>query len=157
MSKRKAFKKPASTQKPPEKSLQIDSRQLQLTKFTSPLPPPETLKDYDMVLPGAAERILSMAEQQARHRQNLEEIAVKSGSRDSLLGIICGLIIGLVSITGSVICILSGQPLGGGALGVTGLGGLVGVFVYGTRERRKEREAKRNSVQLLQNSSSSKA
>jgi uncharacterized membrane protein len=83
-----------------------------------------------------------MAESQASHRQELEAIAVKSGSRDSLLGLIFGLIIGLAGIIGGVITIISGQPKGGAALGITSLASLVGVFVYGSHQRRSEREAK---------------
>lgn len=41
--------------------------------FLGPLPPPETLAQYEQVLPGSAERIMVMAENQAEHRQSLEE------------------------------------------------------------------------------------
>ena len=46
-----------------------------MTEFTAlsgPLPPPEMLAQYEEILPGAAERILSMAERQAEHRQKME-------------------------------------------------------------------------------------
>ena len=47
-----------------------------MTEFTAlsgPLPPPEMLAQYEEILPGAAERILSMAERQAEHRQKMEQ------------------------------------------------------------------------------------
>jgi len=37
-----------------------------------PLPPPVILQQYDTVIPGAAERILAMAEGETTHRRNLE-------------------------------------------------------------------------------------
>lgn len=37
--------------------------------FSGPLPPPEVLRGYNDVLPGAAERIFTMAEAQAEHRR----------------------------------------------------------------------------------------
>jgi uncharacterized membrane protein len=37
-----------------------------------PLPSPEEFGGYDQVLPGAAERILSMAEKEQKHRHDLE-------------------------------------------------------------------------------------
>lgn len=37
-------------------------------EFSGPLPPPQILGQYDEVLPGAAERILRMAEKQQDHR-----------------------------------------------------------------------------------------
>jgi len=88
-----------------------------------------------------------MAEKQASHRQNLELIVIKSGSRDSLLGLIFGLIIGLSTIIGGVICILSGYSTGGTILGGSGLVSLVGVFVYGSRQKRIERELKHGDSQ----------
>ena len=63
---------------------------------SGPLPAPQILLQYNQIIPGAADRIIVMAEQQASHRQKLEQIVVKSGARDSLLGLIFGLIIGLV-------------------------------------------------------------
>lgn len=37
-----------------------------------PIPSPEVLRDYDLIVSGAAERIIRMAEEQATHRQALE-------------------------------------------------------------------------------------
>ena len=41
-------------------------------KFEGPLPSPEILEKYNVIVPGAAERILKMAEDQASLRQNHE-------------------------------------------------------------------------------------
>ena len=37
--------------------------------FQGPIPPPNVLEAYERLVPGAAERILKMAENQAAHRQ----------------------------------------------------------------------------------------
>lgn len=111
-------------------------------QYSAPLPPPKTLQDYNNVLPDAAERIVAMAERQSAHRQELEKKVVSSQTRDSLLGLIFGLAIGLATIAGGITCILSGYEIGGTILGGTGLGSLVAVFVYGSKQRRAEREAK---------------
>ena len=37
-----------------------------------PLPPPETLKEYNEILPDAAERIFSMAEKEQEHHHTTE-------------------------------------------------------------------------------------
>jgi uncharacterized membrane protein len=112
-----------------------------------PLPPPEVLREYEETLPGSAERIISMAERQARHRQELEKVAVKAGARDSLLGLIFGLIIGLAAILGGVFIAYSGKEIGGSVLGGGGLVSLVTVFVYGSKQRRLERERKREMME----------
>jgi hypothetical protein len=83
-----------------------------------------------------------MAESQSNHRQNLEGIYLKTESRNSLLGIICGLILGLVGLSASGICIYAGHGWPGAALGGVTLASLVGTFVYGTKQRRIEREHK---------------
>jgi len=41
--------------------------------FSGPLPPPEILRKFDEVVPGAAERIIKMAEDQSIHRKELEK------------------------------------------------------------------------------------
>lgn len=107
------------------------------TAYSGPLPPPELFVQYEQVLPGAADRILAMVEKQSQHRQTKELIQVKSESRDSLLGIICALIIGLSVIAGGVcIAIIGKQPWPGMAFGATSIAGLVGVFIYGTKSSR---------------------
>lgn len=118
---------------------------MQISRHQGPLPSPDVLEHYDNILPGAAERIVSMAEDQAKHRQNLEYITVKAGSRDSLLGLIFGFIIGMSTIVGGVYCIMKGQPTEGTILSGAGLAALVGVFVYGSSQRKAEREAKQQA------------
>ncbi|PIQ30327.1 MAG: hypothetical protein COS35_13425 [Zetaproteobacteria bacterium CG02_land_8_20_14_3_00_50_9] len=39
---------------------------------SGPLPAPEDFAKYENILPGAAERILSMAENEARHRHTID-------------------------------------------------------------------------------------
>lgn len=123
---------------------QSSSQQLsaQLAIHSGPLPHPSILEEYDRVLPGAAERILTMAESQSNHRQALETKYLGTESRNSLLGIICGLLLGLVGLSAAGICIYAGQGWPGAALGGVTLGSLVGTFVYGTSQRRIEREHK---------------
>jgi uncharacterized membrane protein len=123
-----------------------DSKQLSnlliRAQYTGPLPPPEALKKYEEILPGAAERIMCMAEKQAQHRQKLEEMIVRANNRDSLLGLIFGFIIGLATIGGGLFCILKGYQWSGAFLGLSGLTGVVSAFIYGSRQKRLEAEKK---------------
>lgn len=112
-----------------------------------PIPPPFLMDGYEKIVPGAAERILAMAERQAIHRQTLELIAVKSGSRDSLLGLIFGLTIALFTVACGSYCVLQGYSVPGTIFGGIGLGGLVGVFVYGSRQRSRERQEKQRVIE----------
>jgi uncharacterized membrane protein len=110
--------------------------------FSGPIPPPEILERYNTVYPGAAQIILEAFKVQGDHRRSLETMVVKQGKRDSLLGLVFAFILGLATVTGSVICIIYDHQIAGTLLGGAGLTSLVGTFVYGTRSRRHEREAK---------------
>jgi len=114
--------------------------------FSGPLPPPEILVQYNQAVPDAANRIIKLAESQSDHRQSLETQAIASDIKNARLGLHYGLIIGLAAIAGGVVCTLLGYELGGGIIGGTGITGLVGVFVYGSNQRRKEREGRFNAV-----------
>ena len=116
--------------------------QVRQSLYEGPLPLPAHLEEYDRIVPGAAERIIAMAERQATHRQNLEKKAIDSGSRDSLLGLIFGLIIGVSAICSGTYGIYKGVETGGISIIIITIASLVGVFVYGSRQRRKERETK---------------
>lgn len=46
-----------------------------------PLPTPEELFQYNNLLPGAADRIIAMAEREQAHRVNLEDMATRADIR----------------------------------------------------------------------------
>ena len=52
---------------------QENKRQIRLTaacqSFSGPIPHPDILEHYEKIVPRAAERILAMAEEDAKHRQ----------------------------------------------------------------------------------------
>lgn len=58
------------------------------SEFSGPIPPPNMIKGYEAILPGAADRIITMAEKQSSHRQEMERKIISADSRDSLLGIL---------------------------------------------------------------------
>lgn len=109
-------------------------------QFRGPLPPPQILEEYDKIVPGSAERILKMAEEQQKHRFKIENKVATIESITSICGIVAGFILGMTTVIGGIVVAMSGKEWSGFALGGTGLAALVGVFVYGTQSRRKERE-----------------
>ncbi|MDO9532998.1 MAG: DUF2335 domain-containing protein [Deltaproteobacteria bacterium] len=109
---------------------------------SAPFPHPSELEKYEQILPGSAERIFSLVENQSNHRQGLENKALSMESRNSLLGVLVGGFIGIVGISIAGFCVYTGHDQAGMALGGGTLVALVGPFIYGTRERRIEREQK---------------
>lgn len=123
--------------------------------FSGPLPPPNVLSGYEDVLPGAADRIISMAEKQSEHRQELERLgtaasidAMKRQFQEARCGQICAVIVALALIGGGVYLAKIGHPWegtamgGGGVIGGVGLQALVGTFLKGRSDDSKPEESK---------------
>ena len=88
---------------------------LRAYSFSGPLPPPELLAKYNEVIPNGAERIMAMAEVQARHRQGLESTVVNGNVGSERRGQWMGLAICLVIVCGGMFLAHEGrQALGGG-------------------------------------------
>lgn len=91
-----------------------------------PLPAPEDLHRYDELVPGAANRIIAMAEREQAHRMNLEDLAQRSDIRhrddlvssqqavargaftSDLFGQTAGTIVALCSLAGAVYTAVNG-------------------------------------------------
>lgn len=108
-----------------------------------PLPSPDTLQRYEEILPGAAERILTMAEDQAKHRQSLEQKVVDGDISAQRLGLMIG---GAVAVAlGAVAAVIAvwASPVAGAVLGAVDIASIVGAFVYGRREKSEELRQRR--------------
>ena len=69
---------------------------MQMSSFSSPIPPPNILKGYNDIIPNGAERIIAQSEIQLNHRINLENFAVKAELKQSGRGQIFGFILGVI-------------------------------------------------------------
>ena len=127
-----------------QKSAAILAQAITMTSFSGPLPPPDILKQYDLIVPGAANRIIVMAEEQGKHRQDIEKVVIASDSRNSTMGIVAGFVVSLLLIGASVFLIIIGKSAEGTVLGTTDVVALVAAFIYGTNKRRGERENRRS-------------
>jgi uncharacterized membrane protein len=112
--------------------------QAQLRSFSGTLPPPEALERYNQILPGAAERIIVMAERQHGHRIELESHVIKSNVSAQKLGTILGFIVAMTVIIGGLFLVHQGKNAEGLAAILTALAALVGVFVYSKHEQQKD-------------------
>lgn len=111
-----------------EEVKQVISQVIKEIQFSGPVPPPNILNGYEKILPGAADRILTMAETQSKHRQSMDRKMIESEARDSLLGILFGFCLGAGCIIAAIIMVfvypeaagvISGAVLG--AAGVTSI------------------------------------
>ena len=129
--------------KPVSSPSTIAAARATVTAFQGPLPPPELMERYNQIVPGAAERILGLFESQVQHRQALEKAVIQSDVGDSRLGLYLGFFVSVVVVIGGVICVLSGYTATGGIIAAIPVPVLAGVFVYGSSNRRREREGRR--------------
>lgn len=111
----------------------------QLESFSGPLPPPQILSEYEKIVPGSAAKILDMAVGQSEHRKSLETNVINSNITNSRLGLYFGLLIGLTGIIAGTVLGLYDKQIAGGVIGGGSLVSLVGVFIYGSQQRQKER------------------
>lgn len=118
--------------------------------YAGPLPPPGQLKGYEEVLPGSADRILKMAEEQARHRQYLEKTTIDGDRKRSWWGLWLGFAISLVDLGLGAGAVYTGHAAAGAVIMGIDVVGLAAVFVYGRREQRRERESKDAQSQVPQ-------
>ena len=110
--------------------------------FSGPIPNPALLKEYENILPGSAERIIRMAEQQAAHRQLLERTVIIGDSKRANRGLWVGGVIAFAFLVGAVFLIYNGHDWAGATLGTVDVASIVGVFIYGTISRKSERSQK---------------
>ena len=113
---------------------------------SGPLPSPETLEGYSRLIPNGAERIMKMAENQSSHRMGLEKRAISGHINQGYIGQIFGFLIGLAAIGATVYLGINGQPFLGGAIGVTGITGLVTAFIKGRDSEKEEIAVKSKKV-----------
>mgnify|MGYP001565702814 CR=1 FL=1 len=113
--------------------------------FSGPLPHPDVLRKFNEIVPGAAERIMKMAEEQSAHRKELEKKVIDSDIARSKWGQILGFIIAITGLGISTIIAIYGSAIAGGVIGVGTLASLVGVFMYGSKTRSLERKEKSSS------------
>jgi len=121
-----------------------------ISQYTSgPIPNAEQLDEYNRVLPGAADRILTMAEKQSEHRQIIEKKVIFSGAFRATFGVICAAVLCILFLAGGVWCIINDHDNAGTAIVVTSLVSLVTTFIYGTHSQRNERNQKKEASDKL--------
>jgi uncharacterized membrane protein len=111
-------------------------------KYDAPLPPPHMLREFEEILPGAADRIFTLMESQTQHRQNLENQKQTSGIGSEYRGQIIGFILSLVAMLAGFILIYKGKSLPGTIVFITTCASLVGIFIAGKLSQKKERQEK---------------
>ena len=99
--------------------------------FQGPLPPPDVFAGYETALPGAADRILRMAETSLQHDCQVNTQAQVNDREDRKLGLFLGFAALCVLTVSAVVCVLMGHELFGGGLVLAGVAGVIARFIHG--------------------------
>jgi len=89
-----------------------------------------------------AEKQLAIAENQTKHRQDLEKSVIRNNVRLSYLGLVSGFILGAGGLGAATWLIYLGKELGGAAAFVASLATLAGLFFYGRKQQSRELDKK---------------
>lgn len=108
-----------------------------------PLPDPETLSEYSIIIDKGAERIMVMAESQLNHRLRLENKVIGSQITQSYIGQISAFILCITMIVGGVFLVYKGHDISGSLISGTSLIGLATVFIKGKQQVEKSLEEKK--------------
>ncbi len=123
------------------------------SSFSGPIPPPEILKGYEEVLPGSANRLLIMLEEQNQHRRDMEKNIIQSDIFKSKWGLIIGAVLAFFLFGSAVFLAMNDRELTATAIvGGTALS-VIGLFVSNNNTRKEERIQK---LKVLKNSESKK-
>lgn len=119
----------------------------QQESYSGPFPHPKYIKEWEETLPGCADRILSMTENQSSHRQKLEEKAVFSGIKAAQYGQRFAFIIAMTVIIGAMGLIFVGREISGFTTLMITLATLVGLFIYGRKSGQNEMKEKMEKLE----------
>lgn len=101
----------------------------QMIAVSGPLPAAGEFEKYERALPGAADRILRLAEKEAEHRHAEDEKLTNHSIRSGKRGQIFAFIISVASIALILTSILFFQPLAAIAPSIIALTGLSSIFL----------------------------
>jgi len=135
-------------EKPPEELRTVlQALHVQEEYFQGPLPRPATLKEYEDILSGSADRIITMAEKQQQHRMEMEHAVIHSDIVMERLGLATGFILAVILAIGGIWLVSEGKELTGLIVLVGEIAALVGAFLFGQRRRQRELDERKKALE----------
>ncbi len=105
------------------------------------LPAPETLRRYDELIPGSAERIFLLTEDQASQRYELERATIKAEATRTYLALGTAAGIAALCVVLGFIIVVAGNEVGA-FIATLGIALFAGVFLYTGRDRRQSPQSR---------------
>lgn len=102
----------------------------------SDMPDEETLAAYARLIPGGADRLMSLIEKQAEHRMKLEALAVPAQIKQSGRGQIFGFVLAIVAFLLSAFFLYKGNPSWGGIIATSTAVSMAVIFAIGKHSQK---------------------
>ncbi len=107
------------------------------TIVSGPLPASEELAKYEQIAPGAANRLITLVENQSSHRINIETFVIRCQQIQSFVGQLLGFLVAIAFLVGAVYTVVHGFAIAGTIIGSLDLVGLVTVCVLGRNAQKQ--------------------
>jgi uncharacterized membrane protein len=131
-SKPKSPAKPAS-QQPANTGTQSNSIEVRET-FSGPIPHPTILEEYEKIVPGAAERIIAMAESDMKHQQEMDREELRIAESQVKRGQISAFWLTIIALAVCIFALLMGSEMAASVIAGTTIVALVTAFVIGRKD-----------------------
>lgn len=105
--------------------------QARIMSYEGPIPPPEQFGQYENILPGSADRILTMAENEQKHRIEIENKAIHSNTSFNRRGQLLGFFALILMLGLAVFFAFQGMQVWAGTVGTVTVVTIVGLFITG--------------------------
>jgi uncharacterized membrane protein len=119
-----------------------------VTTFSGPVPPPEFLRDYEILVPGSAKRFLEAPHLEAEHRRALELAYLEEKIKLSRKGQWMAFSLAVLSIVAAFTAIFLGYSLAGVGTFFIAVGSIVGLFIYGKKTEKLSAKEPENRQKL---------
>lgn len=129
-----------------QKLIAVVEKSVAITEHHGPIPCPGDIAEYNKHIPNGADRIMKMAEDQSRHRMEMEKLVISSQQRQGERGQVFGLIIGVVGLSIGAFVAIKGHDWVGGGIAGTSVISLVYAFVTGKKSQRRDLDKKAQSL-----------
>jgi len=124
-------------------SIKMEIEQTEIREFHSgPLPSPETLKEYSVLIPNAPERFISMVEKQGGHRRDKESELVDSQIKLAFRGQWFAVFIFVFGLSISTYLALQDKDIIAGIIASTTIVGVAYPLLTGKKKPKEEKAEK---------------
>lgn len=108
--------------------------QIHQASWSGPLPPPALLEHYELIQPGFAKTIVSMAEKEQNHHIDSEKKIIEYDNAQTRRGQNYAITAVIVMVVGAVLLGYFGMAWPAGILGGSSMAGIIGSFITAHRK-----------------------